>query len=132
MTITTVVNLPIQNRAAGTRTFDDPQPVPANLFYATLELPMNTADKLAVGNQLTASFFFSSDGGTTYSFANSTDWVSYGPNGYTVTDPDGTVRTNPNPRIIVPVADKAGQRLRAVAILPQSLALGVLITTTGP
>jgi len=129
-TTTTIVNLPIQNRPAGTRAFDAPQPIASGLAYATLELPMNDPVKLSTGISIQAEIYFSSDGGTTWNFEGGMNWLSYGPNGYTVRDPDGTVRINPNPRLYVNLTAHAGHNIRCQAILPQNTQFGVLLTTT--
>lgn len=130
MATTEVVNVARQNRGPGTITFDVAQPVPANIRFATLEILLDTPDKLAVGNWLDIQSFFSPNGFDLYAFANGTHWVSYGPDGLVVTDPDGTVRVNPNPRIQVPLIDRQGQFLRCSTNLGERLNAGALVTIT--
>ena len=110
-------------------TFDAPQPVPADLRYATFEIVVEPADKLVVGISLTVEFFFSPDG-VNWIFANSTVWNSYGPGGLTVTAPDGTVLTNPNPKIQVGLSGRAGQQLRGTLTLTQAMRVGTVVSVT--
>ena len=77
-----------------------------------IEIVLSTSDKLSDGKTLMLNSFFSSDGGSTWQFINGFNWASYGPGGLTVTDPDGTVHVNPNPRLFVPLNGVKGQLLR--------------------
>jgi hypothetical protein len=130
MATTTVVNVPQANRNAGTYTFAWNQSIPASYRYATATAVLNTADKLAVGNKLDVSTAFSPDGNPPFVFANSMTWTSYGPGGYSDTLPDGTVLTNPDPYITVPLASRTGQFIQATIILDQALFAGATITIT--
>jgi hypothetical protein len=75
-----------------------------------LTIGLSDADKLAVGKTLQLSGFISTDGGATFNFVNGFTWTSYGPNGLTVTDPDGTVHVNPDPRLFMPLNGQTGLR----------------------
>jgi len=77
-----------------------------------LVVNLSDADKLAVGKILDLSSFFSFDGGATWQFVDGINWTSYGPAGLTVTDPDGTVRVNPDPALGVPLNNQTGQLMR--------------------
>jgi len=77
-----------------------------------LVINLSDADKLAVGKTLALSSFFSFDGEATWQFVNGTNWTSYGPAGFTVTDPDGTVHVNPDPGLGVPLNNQTGQLMR--------------------
>jgi len=129
MATTTVVDVNPSNRQAGEHAFTAPQPVAAGLRFALLEVPMELADKLSVGTTVKIEFYFSPDG-VAWEFANSTLWTSYGPEGKTVVKRDGSIEVNPNPMLFVPLATRAGQRVRAVFTLSRQLRVGLIVTVT--
>jgi hypothetical protein len=122
-----VVTIPKGNRQAGTYTFTAPDPIPVGRI-AMLTVTLDEADKLAVGKTLTWQFFVLADAGATPVFVNGSTWTSYGPGGLTVTDPDGTVRVNPDPRLTCPIANHTGKLLRGVFVLSAALRAGVVIS----
>jgi len=130
MATTTVVNVPQANRNAGTYTFAWNQSIPASYRYATATVVLNTTDKLAVGNRIDVQTGFSPDGVQPFVFANSAGWVSYGPNGLTITNSDGTISVNPDPYVFVPLSTRTGQFIQATIILAQALFAGATIAIT--
>jgi hypothetical protein len=124
---TDIVTVPIVPRVAGTYQFDGGA-VPANLQSLTVAINLNDADKLAVGNSMILRSLFSLNGGTSWLLGNQTTWNSYGPGGFTVTDPDGTVRVNPDPRLQIGLTNRAGQLLRGEIVLPQALPAGATLS----
>lgn len=84
--------------------------VPSQYVGVKIVIGLSDADKLAVGKSLQLNSFLSSDGGNTFNFVNGFNWNSYGPGGYTVTDPDGTVHVNPDPTLYVPLNQQTGLR----------------------
>ncbi len=81
--------------------------VPSIPPWGAVELIVHlpTPDKLAVGNTIVLYVRKSVDGGATWTFMAGypvgSPWQSYGPNGLTVTAPDGTTAINPDPTIVV-------------------------------
>lgn len=96
--------------------------IPQGFNYRSLQVLINltTADKLMTGSTLELEVYFSFNGGATWQFISGYPppplgggtWKSYGPSGYTVTDPDGTVHVNPDPTIYVPLNGVTGQLFR--------------------
>ncbi len=80
--------------------------------YRAIEIKLGLASvvKLAVGNTLSASSYFSNDSGATWNFINRIDWTSYGPGGLPAfNDPDGTPHpANEDPIFRVPLNGLAG------------------------
>lgn len=85
---------------------------------------------LADGDKLstTLSFVFttsvSADNGANWRLLNSVTWNSYGPGGKTVTDPDGTVRVNPDPRLQIGVIPYRGQQIRFTVLPNRNVSAG--------
>ena len=126
----TVVAVSSRPRQAGAYTFQAPDAVPSGVTEVIFTLTIDLADKLATGKMVTWGFEFSSDNGATWSLGNQGTWDSYGPAGLTYTDLDGTLVTNPDPRISLSLTDRAGQRLRGTLVLSDALRTGVVITVT--
>ena len=122
-----VISIPKALRRADTYAFSALTPIPASLATATFEIPIDDADKLSVGKRLTIKFYFSSDGGITWDFANGTVWNSYGPDGLTVTDPAGNITINPNPKIQIPLSIRIGQRIQGEIRTEQDLSFGIKV-----
>jgi hypothetical protein len=83
------------------------QTIPTNLGFRAIEILINlsTADKEALGKTLALSIFTIDD-----AFVSGFNWTSYGKQ-YTVVDPDGTSHTDPDPTLMVPLANLAGKQV---------------------
>ncbi|SRR5216683_984071 len=88
--------------------------VPDGFGYRALELIVNLSlvDKLAIGNTLELSSFFSLDNGITWQFVNGFNWQSYGSIGLTILTPEGIIIINPDPTLGIPLNDVTGQLMR--------------------
>lgn len=124
---TDVVTINPANRQAGIYTFEAPQPVPVDVTQAVFTLTVDIADKLAVGKTVAWGFEFSADDGQTWTLGNRGTWQSYGPDGFTFTDLNGNVVTNPDPQIIVGLSARTGHRFRGTLTLSDALRTGVVI-----
>lgn len=82
--------------------------LPPNTSRVEVSVGLSLADKLAVGNRLDIAAYFSIDDGSSWSFVNGITWNSYGPDGLTVTNIDGTQLVNPDPKISVPLNGRTG------------------------
>ena len=126
----TVVAVSSRPRQAGAYTFHAPDAVPSGVAEVIFTLTIDLADKLASGKSVRWGFEFSTDGGATWTLGNQGTWDSYGPAGFIHTDLDGTVVSNPDPRISLALSDRVGQRLRGTLVLSNALRTGVVITVT--
>jgi len=122
-----IVNINPTNLTSGEHLYTAPDPVPT-ASYATFELVLLEADKLASNVSLTWEFYFSSDAGANWQFANGSTWTSYGPGGFLLTNMDGTTTQNPNPRLQIGLVGRAGHLLRCRLLLAQALRVGVIIS----
>lgn len=123
-----VVTINPRDRNAGSYTFEAPQPIPAGLTQAAFVLTVDLADKLATGKVIAWGFEFSADNGQTWTLGNRGTWQSYGPGGFTFTDLQGNVVTNPDPEIRFGLGSRAGQRMRGTLVLSTDLRTGVVIS----
>lgn len=102
--------------------------VPVGIVSLETSLNLSLSDKLSDGLSITFGVYFSTDNGQTWQFANGFVWNSYGPGGLTVTDPDGTVRVNPDPRLHTNISERAGQLVRAVALTNRTVSAGLTVS----
>ncbi len=136
MATQTVINVAQANRGPATFTFNAPIPVPAGLRFATIEIILDDADKLAVGKSMVLRSRFAPTLGGVYTLGNEAPWVSYGPGGLIIPPTHGEPeRVNPNPRIIIGLIDNPGNPrvglfLQVSATLDQQFFAGVLASVT--
>jgi len=125
-----LVVVPISLRPAGSYVFPNPGgnqvAVPTDVSEARFVMNIDLADKLSVGKTLSWEFYFSSDNGQTWQFRNGGGWTSYGPAGFFNAFLN---EWNPDPILLVPVADRRGQLIQGRFVLSQPLNVGVTITT---
>jgi hypothetical protein len=102
--------------------------VPQTIDHFEATLNLTDADKLSDGLIITFGTYRSDDNGLSWQFMNGFVWQSYGANGLTVRDPDGTVRVNPDPRLQISVAPYHGQQVRAVILSNRSITAGATLS----
>lgn len=102
-------------------------PVGAAFDAYELLLALADSDKLATGKSLDFRVERSDDQGVTWRFAEGVDWVSYGPAGLTITDPDGTAWTNRDPTIGIPSSDADDNALYRAQIKSAGIAAADLV-----
>ena len=93
-----------------------------------VELTLSDADKLSVGLVIDWGVYVSPDNGATWKFIAGQRWTSYGPGGLTVTDIDGTVRVNPNPRAQIGVVPYRTWHSKGVILPSRNVSLGAIIS----
>lgn len=103
--------------------------IPASVTIIDSTLNLSNTDKLSVGLVFTFGVYVSTDNAQTWQFVNGFTWNSYGPAGLTVTDPDGTVRVNPDPRLHTNVSPYPSAKVRIVALASRTVTVGLTVQT---
>lgn len=102
--------------------------VPNTATIIEAEINLSEAEKLSEGLIIDFGIYFSNDNGQTWVFGNGQTWRSYGPNGLTVVDLDGTVRVNPDPRtqfnVNQPSATYRGWHVKFVVVANRGVQAG--------